>query len=466
MQLWDLKLDLGISRAVSPTRLVWPLVLIALTPFGLTAADCYIRAGGTGTASCPADWSVARDDLPATLTRGNTYYVADGNYGNYTFNDAASGSTLITIKKAIVADHGTETGWLDTYGDGQAVFSVLLFDQPYYTFDGVTGGGPGSWKTNFGFKITTPTAGTKLIRIDQPATNITIRHTELAHRGTSGPDTADDGLYIGVPVGGNVTNITVSYCYLHDFRRVPVLTRRLDGMVFEYCWVARNESTAAQHSEAWSGELSDNVTIRYSVWEDIEGTGVILMGADNPTGTDSHGWEIYGNVFVYTPTSDRSGITNGIIGSWAGYNVTNVKIYNNAFINFTKDLGGARFGFFASPGGTVVGVEARNNIWIAGTNANHIGVNTLSHNSYYDTATTDSGTGTETGLTGDPLVDWVNENYHLLAATTAGTTLLSPYDTDSDGNTRGADGTWDRGAFEFGGTASLSPPPNLRAIVR
>jgi hypothetical protein len=37
----------------------------------------------------------------------------------------------------------------------------------------------------------------------------------------------------------------------------------------------------------------------------------------------------------------------------------------------------------------------------------------------------------------------------LAAPTTAGSPLASPYNTDLLGKTRGADGTWDRGAFEF-----------------
>jgi hypothetical protein len=38
---------------------------------------------------------------------------------------------------------------------------------------------------------------------------------------------------------------------------------------------------------------------------------------------------------------------------------------------------------------------------------------------------------------------------HLSAPTEAGNTLSSPFDLDPDGATRGADGTWDRGVYEF-----------------
>ena len=47
---------------------------------------------------------------------------------------------------------------------------------------------------------------------------------------------------------------------------------------------------------------------------------------------------------------------------------------------------------------------------------------------------------------------FVNEagtDYHLSAATIAGLTLASPWNLDYDGVTRGGDGTWDIGAFEY-----------------
>ena len=40
-------------------------------------------------------------------------------------------------------------------------------------------------------------------------------------------------------------------------------------------------------------------------------------------------------------------------------------------------------------------------------------------------------------------------DFHLHQATAPGATLGAPYDHDPDGKLRGADGTWDRGAFEY-----------------
>ena len=76
-------------------------LFLALSALVADAASKYVReaAAGAGTG---ADWTDAYTALPATLTRGDTYYIADGAYAAYTFDDAISGTTLITIKKATV----------------------------------------------------------------------------------------------------------------------------------------------------------------------------------------------------------------------------------------------------------------------------------------------------------------------------------------------------------------------------
>jgi hypothetical protein len=81
----------------------------------------YVRAGATGTGS-GADWTNAYTNLPASLVRGCTYYVAAGTYPPHTFNDAVSGTTTITLQAPTAASHGTATGWSSAYV-GEAVWS-------------------------------------------------------------------------------------------------------------------------------------------------------------------------------------------------------------------------------------------------------------------------------------------------------------------------------------------------------
>src|SRR5438445_11254219 len=70
------------------------------------AANHYVWCGASGTAS-GADFTNASTDLPSRLTRGDTYYVAGSNsctYGVHTFNDAPSGTRVISIIKATAAN--------------------------------------------------------------------------------------------------------------------------------------------------------------------------------------------------------------------------------------------------------------------------------------------------------------------------------------------------------------------------
>jgi hypothetical protein len=59
--------------------------------------------------------------------------------------------------------------------------------------------------------------------------------------------------------------------------------------------------------------------------------------------------------------------------------------------------------------------------------------------------------GEANGATGtsDPFVNYIGLDFRLKAATAAGFNLGVPYNFDGSGLTRGNDGNWDRGAYEF-----------------
>ncbi|MEN6625838.1 MAG: hypothetical protein ABFD69_06375, partial [Candidatus Sumerlaeia bacterium] len=82
----------------------WILAVMFTIAAPAFAADYYVRAGAGGNGS---DWANAYGSLPSTLQRGSTYHIAAGSYGSHQFNDAESGTAMITIKKATAADHGT-----------------------------------------------------------------------------------------------------------------------------------------------------------------------------------------------------------------------------------------------------------------------------------------------------------------------------------------------------------------------
>jgi len=419
------------------------LSLFYIIPNLLMAADHYVRAGATGS-NDGSDWNNAWISLPASLVRGETYYVADGNYPDYTFDDVESGSDHIYIKKATASDHGTDTGWNSSYGDDKANFGVFTFLSGYYEIDGQVGGGPTSWKQGHGFKIKAASANQKVVRFDNAASHISLKHCELEHRGLN-TGTSDDGVY-----GFNASSITISHCYLHDFGRVPFLWRNWSNVTIEYCYIARNTSTPAQHAEGLSDSGSDNVIIRYNIWSEIQGTAFIV-------GLESAGlaanWEIYGNVFS---RGDVAGVIQVLNDASNSAIAENWKIYNNTMVN----IGGLWSGFRFDAGSNNA---AYNNLWYNCVRTAHSGVS-ISHSWYYNTQNDGDNTDVQFGM-GDPFVNLANENFHLSFATQNGYHLSSPYNVDADGNIRGADTVWDLGAFEYGSGGGSQRPPAPRDLT-
>jgi hypothetical protein len=258
---------------------LWFLTLVLTIPFlgalSAEAASHYVRAGASGSAN-GNDWANAYSTLPSTLTRGDTYYIADGAYARPTFNTAESGTTLITIKKATVADHGTSTGWDDTFGDGQATFTGISFTTSYWLFDGITGGGPGNWKTGFGFAInyTTANPGVSVLGV----TGITLRHLSVngPHPAGSGGTASTDGFYFR----NNNGDFTVSYYYtnslgLAPFSAIPIAAVAGSHFLAEYGYIGDFFGTAAAHSEVASiwGGVHGTVTFRYNIFGYVFSTG-------------------------------------------------------------------------------------------------------------------------------------------------------------------------------------------------
>jgi len=195
----------------------------------------YIRQGATGNNN-GLDWTNAWTSIPTTLTRDFTYYIADGSFPSYTFDDGVDGSKYITIKKATVSDHGTGTGWNNAYGDGVTEFtSTVYFDTDYWIFDGTSGSGT----TGHGFKVTTTscTSGSKLINIRNGADYITVAHAELEHCGVDN-GYSQDCVYAVNSTDGGSSNLTFRYCYMHHPNRVHFLCNYVTNSLIEYCYLS------------------------------------------------------------------------------------------------------------------------------------------------------------------------------------------------------------------------------------
>jgi hypothetical protein len=205
------------------------LTVLALGCVSAWPADHCVRQGSAGNGS---DWTNAYGQLPATLVRGDTYYIADGSYGSYVFNTPVSGSLYVYIKKATETAHGTNTGWLNTYGDSTAGFLQLTLNTGYFDIDGVTGGGPGSWKTGHGFALTQD-AGTDrtFIEIAADVSAIRIRRIKFMEVGNT-----ELGRYgaQGIHNASTVYNLLVERCYFDNLNGLPFFFRGGSGVVIQY----------------------------------------------------------------------------------------------------------------------------------------------------------------------------------------------------------------------------------------
>jgi hypothetical protein len=438
--------------------------LLILTPFS-QAATHYVYSGSTG-AGTGADWNNAYTALPSSLTRGDIYVVAGGKYGSHTFADVESSSTRITIRKASSAASYRDdlvAGWSPTYESTQAVFAgSWIFTRSYYTIDGVT---PGTnWPTSgLGIKVVTNTNPSYPIQIGaqvRAASYNTFRNIEIATQGPSS-DVEQFGVY-ELDNYASVNN-TWSYCYFHGSENAVHSAGGggISGWTFEHSYFDTNWSSSAHHGEQfaiWYG--SSNHVIRYNYFNSYQGTGAIMAGGDGATESNI---QIYGNVFYNMGMNNGAGgAVNGTFGtmdSSGTSNLTNWKIYNNTFVNGDVRL--------SSPsGGSATGWVVENNLFYnASTDIMNIAPRGTYDYNYYNSGSWGwSAGGNDQHSSANPFVNLSGGDYHLAAATTTGVTLPSPYNIDPDGVTR-ASGNWDRGAYEYGKTAGISPPSNLNASV-
>jgi hypothetical protein len=399
----------------------------------------YIRDGGTSSAC--TSWAEACDALPSSLQRGATYYVASGSYPGRTFSTAASGSQTITIRGATAADHGTGAGWSSSYsvdpGDGgsQAVWtSGLQFRTSNWVFDGAVGPRWSKSSAAYGFKVN-PTA--YAIRVYN--TSAAIENISLSHIAATAPGGDIEKFFLSTHnETKSVNRVTLSHSLLDGWSNAVWATSaglQMDGWLIEHNAILNGFSSAANHGEDINNNYGhlDNLTVRYNLFEGREGSTGCIVVLNGPAGP----YYIYGNVFKDMEGGD--GIITGV-----HYTLTGA-VYNNSFINVDNGYGdGAWIGHD-------VGASVTNNVVydsVAAFGTNFTG--TRDYNAYFSTTQAPSEAHRYTAQ-GNPFTTGGFELTDAAAsAMPAGTSLSSPFHLDALGTTRGADGKWDRGAFERG----------------
>lgn len=316
-------------------------------------------------------------------------YVADGNYGTCTFDAAVSGTKWVYVKKATVAEHGTDTGWDNGYGDGQAVFTVTsgstlwTVSTSYWEFNGAS---RATDTAGYGFKLTTTTPTAVLFRPMQPSsttnapTNIRLLYSELEQMGreynnwTTNMSNYPPIYFYFYLTGSGVTdggNHYIGYNYIHDSPITLLALTRVGPFTIEYnyfeysaaynddvpvpssanctasetpwpCCTGEGTGTCSATNQG-SGMVTycaQDSIIRNNTFKDVEGScGICLYGWHGDTGvcpSQVNNVSVYNNLFywsAYRPSNYA--LQNGVVTGDGGSTLTNIKVYNNTFANMS-----------------------------------------------------------------------------------------------------------------------------------
>lgn len=466
------------------TRL-FPFLLLCLMLAQADAAIHCVRQAASGAAT-GVDWNNAYTDLPSTLSRGDTYYVADGSYGSHVFADNDSGSTVTIVKYATATNNGTATGWNNSYSVTNAHFlAPFAFRKDSYLIDG-TKRGASPYTNGFGILIdnsVSPSSSDDVTFGDtspSTASNITLNCVEIigssAKASVGKLQTYTDS---GCTFWYGSANDTLEYSYIHDMGLCPVFMRSSVGDLIQNNYFARNTYYSWNfHSEGISAsEGVGNLTVRNNYWQDIEGTAVIATAsAQNYPQNEAFNWYIYGNIFWYTTNNLalphlnnpdpavvsrwQMGVGDGILFPFSIKFDGTLLFANNTIIGYGASASD-NCSVLTGDGvniTTIGNLIVENNLWIdnaslsvsmasasQGGSGSVITNLTWAYNGYYNNSKNDTNSNVQS-FGSQPLVNWQNWNFNLASNSVAGINLGSPYDVDINGNTRT---TWSRGALEY-----------------
>jgi hypothetical protein len=484
------------------------------------AGNCYVRAGATGTGT-GANWTNAYSGFgtsagqinPSGMTRGVTYWLALGSYGSPKFGTADSGTSVITIKSATSNNHGAAADWSVAYAGVTTFAAATAITTDYWTLSGqswppICSGahvcGAGGYSIYF-HNTTDGSSTGKALAVS--GNGVTLQYVEV--QGLSNGTSDDGGIAVQCPSSGVLNNFYLGYSYVHDVG-VDLIEGQYrcggqnysgSGHTYEHNYFShshRGDSSAhaqAIATGAW------NLVVRYNVFHDIGSSGCIT----DPFSGDItlQNWDVYGNTYEWDNTFNE-GVGNGLVGLYGEAFTGHLNIYNNTIANINNATCTSAGVACNSPalyvGGTSLGssgtvtAQVYNNLWwnpFYATPVMYSSPSTWTALVDYNTAycatggCSNSGTFVTLGAhdaflrSGNPFVNFdgsSNFNTSLTLDTAAGMSLsvslptgctsgVNCYSVDPLGVTRGADGTWDRGAFQVGSTRTPPPPQPPSALT-
>lgn len=439
------------------------LIFIGCLFLGLNAfsADWYVRPSAAG-ADNGTDWSNAWNITSlnshwSSVGAGDTVWMAGGSYSTSIVpTKSGSAGNLIYIKRVLSSDAvpTAAAGWSASFdspvtnhpASASAINFTTSANGSYVYVDG---------RTNYGIVLITddfnPESGGCVSFGGYGPSNITFAHIDMAGPGGSHTFVNNQGVFtIGYNVGGlGTSGITVSNCAIHGSPCLMFL-RACTGVTVEHCKFYDNHTAnegegGAVHPNLFDCFSTTNLTFRYNDVSDWPVEGFMMWGN---CGT----FWVYGNVFHDPyPLYNVSTVIWPANTSSSQTNQGPIYFYNNTFIqtDVTSTQGAGQTLPFAS------GSQIRNNLYW--TNQNNDAWNagsTVADRDYEFAGGTAVGAHSISGGS-NPFVNYSGKDFHIVGTVGAtypkdkGVSLDSMYNSDLDGNTRGADGSWDIGAYQY-----------------
>jgi hypothetical protein len=433
---------------------MFPILLLFALCFLLClngwAGDWYVRSAAAGAAS-GKDWNNAWSLSGinwASVQPGDTVWLAGGAYSS-TLSVGKSGTSGNPIKvyRAMASDTApaSAAGWSSAFDSLVTITGSPGISVPSSSYDTIDG------RTNYGIKVIISNAGGDGAKIAQSGSvsNLNFRHIEIASTNPSNPSSGVYGFNFA-PSVNTVSNVTMSYTYVHGICEA-LRASNWNNVVLEYSTIADLQTDSVDHDDVMYSYPSTNVTFRYNSITNSPSDGIFFEfgGADH--------FYFYGNYYWNSSTSLLTTKAPGPYGP--------MFIYNNVF----QSAGpcSSNCGFITSNNVSLAaGSEVANNVFwyvandMEGANSNHNAYNYTTLNGF----SWPSGESGSFTFTGNPFVNLAGGDFHPLSGSTLagkGKALATDgfLNKDRDGNTRGADGTWDIGAYEFSSGAPPPPPP-------
>ena len=463
------KTILPLRPAVSPggvnafMRLSAGVALLGLLAIGnhAAAADRYVRPTATGAAN-GTDWNNAwavNTINWSSINAGDTIWLAGGTHtGIMRPTKGGSAGNFVYVKRVRATDSApvAAAGWNSAF-DSQVIIATggtaLYFDTPgisYLYFDG---------RVDMGLQLVcgNSSGNQASCNITRAANNLTFTNIDFTGPGSSasgvsvGNNPVDmNGDHVGIrsfPYNSStstfeyVDNLYVSHCRVRGHPNEFWWHHTRDSVV-EYCKIYDNgaRNSATYHGNMFINAGTRNITFRYNEifnWQ-VEGIFYIFDSCSY--------WYIYGNVF-HDGMGGPSGNTHRVLEPQSNQHGP-IFFYNNTVVNCWGDIRPANSGGTWSSDSV-----SRNNIFYnISSGYNGGGINAANN------------------ITGgsNPFVNYAGQDYHIVATTGAGYPRNSgvalaavsghTLNLDAEGKTRGADGSWDIGALEYGAAVASTNP--------